>query len=378
MSRDDVWIRDDPAFLRLLDGVGSGPVAIDLEADSFHSYQDKICLVQVSVGGVHRLVDPLAGVDLSLAEPVLADPGVTKIFHGADYDLRLLDRDHGLRVRGLFDTMIAARFTGRRRFGLAALLDEEFGIRLDKSHQRADWSRRPLTEAMVDYALEDTRHLAELAARLERRLAADGRTGWVGEEFRRLEEVRWTAPSRDEERYRRVKGAKGLDPRQWTVLRAVHAWREDRARERDVPPFRVASDAFLVALATAAPASLEDLGRVRGLPRPLRRGGAARELLRAVERGRSDPEVEPPAAGRRPPDAGVDEARLRRLRKARDAVAAKLGLEPSLVATRRVLEEIARRDEAGEDWADVDGLRDWQRPFLEDVVASVAADGDRL
>ena len=120
-------------------------VALDLEADSLHSYREQICLVQVSTPAGNAILDPLAAPEvLPGLAPLLADPAVRTILHGGDYDVRLLKREQGIEVRNLFDTMIAAQFTGRERFGLAALLEEHFGVRLDKRHQRADWSRRPL------------------------------------------------------------------------------------------------------------------------------------------------------------------------------------------------------------------------------------------
>ena len=131
----DPWILDDHGLDRWLAGRRGEWVALDLEADSFHHYHEKICLVQLTADGRDALVDPLAGVDLSRFRELLLDPAVTKVFHGGDYDLRLLDRDHGLRVRGLFDTMVAARMVGERKFGLAALLAQHFGVHLDKSHQ---------------------------------------------------------------------------------------------------------------------------------------------------------------------------------------------------------------------------------------------------
>src|SRR4029079_2620570 len=150
--------------------------------------------------------DPLVGVSLEPLRPLLQDRGVAKVMHGADYDLRLLARDHAVDVAGVFDTMIAARLTGERAFGLAALLEKHLGVRLDKSHQRADWSRRPLPPAMAAYAVEDTRHLAELGTRLRARLAELSRLSWAEEEFRRLEGVRW-AESAEPEPWRKIKGA---------------------------------------------------------------------------------------------------------------------------------------------------------------------------
>ena len=149
-AKDIGWIRDGDALAATLAELGDGPLALDTEADSFHHYPEKICLIQISTGSGTSLIDPLAGVELSALGAVLEDPALPKVLHGADYDLRLLRRDHGLQVRKLFDTMIAARLTGETRFGLASLLEGHLAVRLDKRFQRADWSRRPLPREMID------------------------------------------------------------------------------------------------------------------------------------------------------------------------------------------------------------------------------------
>jgi len=173
------WIRDARSLSEALSGIGDGPLALDTEADSFHHYPEKICLIQLSTRARTYLVDPLTGLNLRSLGEVLEDGAVTKILHGADYDLRLLRRDHDLQIRNLFDTMIAARLTGETRFGLASLLESHLGVRLDKRFQRADWSQRPLPREMVEYAAADTRHLAELRSILDARLLSLGRRDWA-------------------------------------------------------------------------------------------------------------------------------------------------------------------------------------------------------
>ena len=142
-------------------------IAVDLEADSMHNYQEKVCLIQVSTLQRTVLIDPLAATDLSPLKPILADPAIRKIFHAADYDLRSLSRDFDLEVNGLFDTMICAQLLGEERIGLADLLNKYFNVELDKKYQKADWSLRPLKPAMISYAAEDTHHLHRLAEILE-------------------------------------------------------------------------------------------------------------------------------------------------------------------------------------------------------------------
>jgi ribonuclease D len=362
---DVEWIDTTEGLAGAVREAGPGPVAVDLEADSFHHFREKVCLVQLAFSGRNLLVDPLAGVSLEPLRPMLRDAGTRKVMHGADYDLRLLGRDHGLAVSGVFDTMIAARLTGERAFGLAALLQKHLGVELDKSHQRADWSRRPLPEAMAAYAVEDTRHLAALAERLEARLSELGRTAWAEEEFRRLEGVRW-AEAPEPEPWRRIKGAAGLDRRQLAVLREVAAVREEIARARDLPLFRVLRDEAAVELARRKPRERQALAEVPGIPRPFLSGEPSRALLGAIARaldldGDLLPEIRRGERARVSPEL---EQAVRRLRDERDRLASELDLDPSLLAPRGALHAVAARTLAGEPIAGSPELRAWQAALL--------------
>jgi ribonuclease D len=365
------WIKTREQVAEAFDLRGLRALALDLEADSFHHYREKVCLVQISVGGRNYLMDPLDGADPGALAGVLSDPTIRKVLHGADYDLRILHRDHGLEVRGLFDTMVAARLTGARAFGLADLLREHVGVELDKSHQRADWSRRPIPDGMLRYAVLDTAYLEELSEKLERRLDALGRQDWAEEEFRILERVRWDRGGPDPEAFRKVKGARGLDARGLTVLRALHRFREERARRRDVPPFRVLSDATLLELARRRPADRSSLARIRGVSKSLRNGSGAADLLYALRVGEREETVplRSPDAGqlrrRLPPEV---RRRLGVLRSGRDRIAKRLDLEASVVASRRLLEGIAESQAAGREWDDVPGLRRWQAALLREAL----------
>jgi ribonuclease D len=373
MINEVEWIRDSGALEALLGAIGSGPVSIDSESDSLHHYPEKVCLIQLSFSGRDFLVDPLAGVDPRALGPVLADPGVTKILHGADYDLRALHRDFGLRVRGLFDTMIAARLVGERAFGLAALLAEYYNVALDKRFQRADWSRRPLSGEMESYAAMDTRYLQALAERLGARLESLGRSAWAAEEFRRLEAVRWNE-SVDPDAFRRVKGSAGLDRRALAILRELHRLREREARRAGRPPFRVLRDDQLLRLARAAPRDEADLS---GLPPRWRRGGAARRLLEVVGLGLDCPDSElPEPLPARPRRTGARRDSVwRRIRRERDRIARRLDLEPSVVASRSALEDAIGCLERGEDPAGARDMRRWQLELLLPALDRVAGRG---
>jgi len=366
VSDSAAWIRTTEELAGLTAAMPPGPVAMDLEADSFHHYQAKVCLLQFSFAGREALVDPLEGLDPAPLDAVLRDGAIRKILHGADYDLRLLHRDLGLEVRGLFDTMVAARLTGERTFGLAALVEAHLGARLDKRHQRADWSERPLSPERAAYAAEDVRHLHALAERLEGRLRELGRAAWAAEEFRRIEALRWADEPPDPEAYRKIKGASDLDGRGLATLRELFRFRDAEARERDVPPFRVARDEALLEIVRAAPRAPGDRERIPHLAWRFRRGPGAETLLAAVARARALADSELPERQvhpRRRPDRAF-EARVRDLQKRRDEVAHRLDLEPSVLAPRGVLESLLACVDAGRSPEEAPGLRAWQAELL--------------
>lgn len=349
-------------------------VALDTEADSFHSYHHKLCLIQLSFDGTNALLDPLALGRGGLAPlvDILADPAVLKLMHGADYDLRVLDRDLAARVRGVRDTQVAAQLLGETTTGLAALSLRELGIELDKSLQRMDWSVRPLPTEALAYAAADTAGLADLADRLEARLAALGRHEWWYEECRVMEEIRWSPPEPDPCAFERVKGARGLRGAARDRLAALHAWREALAASLDVPTFRIMRNELLVALAASGATSLDELGALKGMPAStVRRHG--RQILGAI--AHPPPAPTPARSPRARPDRLLEQ-RVRDLREVRDQVATTLGLAPGVLAPRGVLEAVAgSRPSRPEDLAQCLG-RAWRCEVLGSAFATVVAAWD--
>ena len=349
----------------------AGVVAIDTEADSLHSYFHKVCLIQLSFAGRHALIDPLAVGREGLAPlaALLGDGAVTKLLHGADYDLRVLDRDLGARVRPLRDTQAAAQLLGEKQTGLGALLEREFGIVLDKRHQRADWSLRPLSDEVRAYAANDTAHLESLAARLGERLEALGRTSWWIEECEVLEGVRFQATPDDPLAFERIKGARRLHGPARDRLAALHAWRERQASAADVPPFKILHGEVLLELAAAPPADLAALATVKGVGAvAVRRWG--RELLAALVA----PAQAPPAAERaRFVRDRAREERVDAARKARDGVAAELGLDPGVLAPRAALEALADRPPGEVSELAVRLGRRWRAEVLGPALLPLAA-----
>ncbi len=367
---EPLWIDDASGVVQVAEAArAAGRFSLDTEADSLHSYFHKVCLIQVTAGGRHFLVDPLALQDGDLAPllELVEDPGIPVLMHGADYDIRVLDRDHGARVRGLEDTQIMAQLLGEPRTGLAALLEAELGIVLDKKHQRADWGRRPLPPEMLTYAAADTAFLEELAGKLRRRLEALDRWEWAREEFRRLEGVRHTVVEHDPLAFERVKGVRRLRGIERDRAFSLYWWRDETARRLDVPPFRVLGNAQLLLLATTAPATLEEIAAVSGLgPRFARRWG--HEVLELLRRPRRAPQRERRTGGAAPLTA-EERRRLKALAAERDAVAAELGLDPGLLCPRATLERLALCSEAPRD-PGACGLSGWRLEVLGERLAA--------
>lgn len=331
----DVRLVDRPeTFHALLDEVRGAPlVALDTEAASFHRFHDRIYLVQLSTRTLTAVIDPLGVGDLTPIGDLLADPAIEVIFHDADYDLRLFDKQFGFRATHLFDTRIAAQFLNEPGIGLGALLAKYFGVTADKRFQRADWSARPLSPPMLDYAAGDTVHLCELRDILTEQLDAMGRTEWVAEEFENLEKIRWTGGGEGPETaFLRLKGAKALQRRELAILRELYNWREETSARLDRASFRVLGNEVLFALAQQPVHSLEELGRVKGVGQEgaQRRGN---EILAAIAKGEAIPDRDLPRVdrpARRVPDPAF-EARVEALKHRRNRLAEELQLAPGVL-----------------------------------------------
>ena len=317
-------------------------VAVDCEAAGYHRYSDRLCLVQLSTAEQTFVLDPLAFDLAPHLKPFLEDPGRVTILHGAAYDLRLLHRDLGIRVGALADTQVAASLMGEPGVGLQALLERHLGIRVSKRYQRADWAARPLSADMIEYAANDTRHLHRLAKILEARLEEAGRLAWAREEYGRLLDSAFEAGDEGVETdpVARVKAARRLDDRTVTALREAIAWRDGIAQERDRAPFRVASDAALLAAAKARPPSVAVLAALQGFPSRLayQEGRALLDSFTRVEAlpvRELVPYPRPRARGARPDPE--EEAAFERVKEVRNGAAVRLGLDRGRVMANHVL-----------------------------------------
>jgi ribonuclease D len=341
----------------------SHAIALDTESNSFHHYPEQLCLIQIASRHKVYIIDTISLCDLAPLRDVLADVSIEKIIHAADNDIRSLDRHCGLRVRNLFDTSIAARFTGITRLSLGALIGDLLSITINKSKrlQRADWGRRPLSAEALEYAAADVRHLHALREVLDRRLTTLGRAAWVAEECARLEEIRYTAPDM-ENAYLSAKGAKDLDERGLAVLRSLFLFREKEARRQHRPLFMVLPDAALILLASNPETALSE---VPGLGQTgLKRFGQG--LWQALRDGMTAPPVPRPRPVKEVRAGKAQVRRLNRLKEWRISLGTSLSLDPFLLWPLTSLERLAKAPDTLSVELTSDSIRLWQR----DVVAS--------
>jgi ribonuclease D len=353
MTGGETPIRDPAALAAWIGSWPAGePVALDTEFVRERTYYPRLCLVQAAVGSDIVLLDALAIPDGGALVPVLTDPARAKLVHAARQDIEALLPLTGQPIANVFDTQQAAALLGfSSQAGYAELVRQVLGIELAKGHARTDWARRPLTREQLAYAADDVRYLPALAAELDRRLVAAGRRAWLDEEAAALDDpalyrvdpaVAW----------RRLKGLERLDGASFAAACALAEWRERRAMARDLPRGWILTDAAILALATARPRTREALARIAEVPA----GTAARaadELLDLVAGAAAHAESPPPGDSGRP---GPDQLRLQKVLQGRlTGLAAELGVQPEVLATRRELAALARGER------DLPVMRGWRR-----------------
>lgn len=224
-------------------------VALDMEADSFHHYRPKVCLIQLTFDGSNYLIDPLADIQMKDLLDELSDKEL--IIHDAGYDLRMLYADFEFTPgRAVFDTMIAAGLAGMKNVGLSAMTHEVLGAPTAKHHQKADWSRRPLPEHLLEYAAEDTACLFQIKEHLKARLTQMGRSAWHEESSAYAVRLALAAkePAAQEEQWR-IKSSGLLKPREMAFLRQLWSWRQEIARKTNIAPFMIIRNEDLTKLA---------------------------------------------------------------------------------------------------------------------------------
>ena len=344
-------ISSDSPFREFLTELASQPqIALDTEADSLHCYFEKLCLVQIGWPGKLQLLDPLA--KLPLTDFFEALRGKRLIFHDADYDLRLLRRSGEFPDDHIFDTMLAAKLCGESQLGLAALIKKYFDVELSKASRKANWGQRPLSDQMVEYALNDVRYLVDLADIFEERLEELGRNEWFLQSRDRMIKATREVKQRDEETLWRIAGYIKLPPRAWVVLRAIWQWRDAEARRWDKPPFYIMSHEEMLEIA-----DLVSQGKKWKAPKFFQ--DRATRFQEVLEKALTIPEEKWPqeiipvrvSITKKEADA------FRKFKELRDRKAYELGLDPSIIASKASLEAIAKNIKAP-------ALLTWQREVL--------------
>lgn len=336
---EPIWVASPQALQRMqADLARQERLALDTESNSLYAYREQVCLLQFSTPRRDYLVDTLAGLDLRPLGAILANPQIEKVLHAAEYDLICLRRDFGWQVHNLFDSMQAARVLGWKKLGLSSILQEQFGVQVEKRYQKANWGKRPLPREMRAYARLDTRYLLPLRDLLYKELVRSQRLDLAAEDFV------WLTDSQESPNgkplYAAVKGYHNLDPQHLAVLQALCEWREERAQQLDRPPFKVIGSSALQAVTQALPSSVQELEKVQGLPAKLRQRYQD-ELLAAVQRGLS---AEPIHNDHKPRPSQAYILRLERLFDWRKQAARKMGVESDVVIPRTALEQVAKEN----------------------------------
>lgn len=354
------FIHTQTGWYTCLEQLQSAPrLAVDLESNSLYAYREKVCLIQLSTATYHVILDPLASLDLTPLGELLADPAVEKVFHAAEYDLILMDRDYGWQVHNLFDTMWAARILGMARLGLASILEELFDVQLDKRHQRANWCQRPLTPSQLEYAHLDTAYLLRLRDYLDGLLKAGGHEEEAAEIFAAQTQVRAPDTTFSPDGFWSLPGVPQMSPTQQGVVRALYIYRDQQAQKQNRPPFKVFSNDVLLTLAQLEPQDVLDLQDVPGLSRHLvRRYG--HQLLRIVAIGREAPPPRRPSPSPRPPDDVY--LRYEKLHDWRKQAAQRRGVASDVIMSREALWELAyAKPRTLADLETIPGLGPWRR-----------------
>ena len=372
VSADFIYIREQESLNALTQRVGAAErVALDTEADSLHNYFEKVCLIQLSLADEHYLIDPLAGLDLADFLGVLAEKPL--LLHGGDYDLRMLRASFGFRARQeVFDTMIAAQLLGFEQIGLAALIERYFAVTIAKTGQKSDWSRRPLSEKQLHYAVNDTRYLAVLADRLADELTSRGRLDWHRQSCQAMVEAAGQEKLRDVENGWRIKGSGRLSRRQLAHLRELWHWRDEHARRLNRPPFHIAGNQLIFELVEWADSHASvPLAEGPKLPRNIR-GGLLASLEGAIAHAARMAEAEWPERKRGERAAALSDQELENftaLREACAAMAKELEIAPSTLVPKAALEAIVRnRAHSADEIVERAGLLRWQAELVQGAV----------
>ncbi len=358
MRKEIQYIDSAPELTRFCGQLATaGWFALDTEFLREKTYYPKLCLLQIATPESVACIDPLALDNLDPVLDLIFDAGITKVMHSARQDMEIFYHLRGAAPATVFDTQIAALLLGYPdQIGYGNLVSEVLGVNLEKLHTRADWSLRPLTRDQIDYASDDVIYLVDVYRNLHARLMEQGRLAWLDEDFARLSsDALYSNPPA--EAWLRVKGVSRLKGAALAVLQSLAGWRETMAQQRDRPRGWILRDDALVEIARHRPASVEELGRIRGLQEAFIRHNGE-QLVRLIA-----------AAGKQPPAPFPYAGQYLKLSPEQDALVDVMSavtrisgmehaLNPAVLATRKQLERLVSGD------ADVDIMHGWRRKLV--------------
>lgn len=347
-------------------------LAIDLEANSMFAYRERVCLIQISTPTQDFIIDPVEPLALEPLGQILANPSVQKVFHAAEYDLILLKREYGWELHNLFDTMWASRILGYQRYGLANMLEQLYGVKLDKRFQKSDWCKRPLTSAQLQYAQLDTHYLLQLRHDLQQQLTDHHLLEEATETFLQQSTIQLNDQPFSPDSFWNLNGTRDLTRRQQAILKELFIYRELVAQHSNQPLFKILSDRTLVELAQLAPETMADLSQVHGMSRgQIQRRGA--KVLQAVQRGLAAPfPNHPPRNRKRTPDDVLN--RYEKLHNWRKETAVSRGVESDVILSRQALWDIAGGNPANlTALAKIKSIGEWRcQTYGEEILAILA------
>jgi ribonuclease D len=278
-------ITDTAALTQFCAALDGAPfICVDTEFMRESTYYPELCLIQVATPELSAAIDPMAsGIDLKpLLDLLVEREDILKVFHAGGQDVEIIFNLTGKTPHPIFDTQIGAMALAQaEQLGYSNLVEAWMGITLDKGARFTDWSRRPLDQRQIDYAIADVTHLAQIFPMMLDKLRATGRGHWLDEEMEKLADVANYDLDPDDA-WKRVK-IQSRKPEVLGRLRALAAWREREARSKDLPRGRIAKDEVLSELAAHAPRSQDDLGKVRGLSASWRGNDIGARLMQALE-----------------------------------------------------------------------------------------------
>ena len=358
-----MYVTDTETLASLVEQLRRAPaVGIDTEFMRERTYFARLCLIQIASDEVAAIIDPIAIGDLSPLLELVSDPGVVKIFHAGSQDLEIFYRLLGAVTAPVFDTQVAATLAGfQQQVGYGALVREMLDVQLDKGDTYTDWSKRPLSDTQVEYALNDVRYLPEMYRRLVAELDKEGRTSWLAADFGRMEDPATYEPL-PEEQWRRVKRVSSLNRRQLALAREVAAWRELEAQRRDVPKRWVLGDESIVEIARRGPKTANELAAVRGVSDKVNRA-AQKGILEAVGRGLAVPEADLPSIAKRKRVQGDVDGAVDLMIALVRARAREHGVAMPLLASRDDLERLAGGEREASPL-----LEGWRRSMVGDEL----------